>query len=35
MAGNAKSEVNGHDESLLDGLAVSELFAKGEGLTYK
>lgn len=28
-------EVNGHDENLSDGLAVSELFEKGEGLTYK
>lgn len=35
MAGNSKAEVNGHDESLLDGLDVSELFEKGEGLTYK
>lgn len=28
-------EANGHDESLCDGLGVSELFDKGEGLTYK
>lgn len=28
-------EVNGHDENLKDGLGVSELFEKGEGLTYK
>lgn len=28
-------EVNGHDESLCDGLSINELFEKGEGLTYK
>jgi hypothetical protein len=28
-------EVNGHDEKLCDGLAIGELFDKGEGLTYK
>lgn len=28
-------EVNGHDDKLSDGLGVSELFDKGEGLTYK
>lgn len=29
-------EANGHhEESLKDGLAVGELFEKGEGLTYK
>lgn len=26
---------NGHDETLCDGLSIGELFAKGEGLTYK
>lgn len=26
---------NGHDEKLSDGLGISELFEKGEGLTYK
>lgn len=26
---------NGHDENLCDGLGISELFEKGEGLTYK
>lgn len=28
-------QVNGHDETLHDGLGISELFEKGEGLTYK
>lgn len=28
-------EMNGHDENLNDGLGVSELFDKGDGLTYK
>lgn len=31
----AAMEVNGHDEKLCDGLGISELFEKGEGLTYK
>lgn len=26
---------NGHDEKLSDGLGISDLFEKGEGLTYK
>lgn len=26
---------NGYDEKLCDGLGVTELFEKGEGLTYK
>ena len=28
-------ELNGHEETLHDGLGISELFEKGDGLTYK
>lgn len=31
----SKIEMNGHEETLHDGLGISELFEKGDGLTYK